>query len=88
MTIKLFAPFNKNRCNLCAGPYQLERCTEIVYELAVSGRIPMQGTESKLDWSRMLGFEQITDRRSTLRELSKLGAKVGGKIGNKPGLKG
>ena len=43
---------------------------------------------SKLDWSRMLGFEQIVDRRSTARQASSLSAKVGGKVGNKAGLKG
>ena len=39
---------------------------------------------SKLDWSRMLGFEQVTENRSAKREAAKLGAK----IGTKPGLKG
>ena len=43
----------------------------------------MQQLGSKLDWSRMLGFEQVTDQRSTARHSGKLGAK----IGNKPGLK-
>lgn len=38
---------------------------------------------SKLDWSRMLGFEQVTDRRSGKRE----GARLGAKIGSKQGLK-
>ncbi len=45
-------------------------------------------TGSKLDWSRMLGFEQIVDRRSTARKTITLSAKVGGKIGNKAGVKG
>ena len=44
----------------------------------------MQGIGSKLDWSRMLGFEQVADRRTTN---AKLGAKVGGKVGSKAGLK-
>ena len=42
------------------------------------------GSGSKLDWSRMLGFEQVIDRRSNKRE----GARLGAKIGGKPGLKG
>lgn len=47
----------------------------------------MQGIGSKLDWSRMLGFEQIADQRSSKREGALLSAKVGGKIGNKAGVK-
>jgi hypothetical protein len=43
----------------------------------------MQQLGSKLDWSRMLGFEQVTDHRSSARHSGKLGAK----IGSKPGLK-
>lgn len=45
------------------------------------------GNGAKLDWSRMLGFEQITDRRSVSRQATTLGAKVGSKLGSKPGLK-
>jgi hypothetical protein len=49
----------------------------------------------KLDWSRLLGFDQATriespadNARPTARStLAKLGTKVGGKVGNKPGLK-
>jgi hypothetical protein len=48
----------------------------------------MQGIGSKIDWSRMLGFEQIADQRSTVRNATKLSAKIGGKIGNKAGTKG
>lgn len=44
----------------------------------------MQGIGSKLDWTRMLGFEQIADQRSNA---VKLGAKVGNKVGNKLGVK-
>ncbi len=45
------------------------------------------GNGSRLDWSRMLGFEQITDRRGAAHQRTTLAAKVGGKIGNKEGLK-
>ena len=44
----------------------------------------MHKLSSKLDWNRMLGFDQIADDRS---KVSKLDAKVGAKIGGKPGLK-
>jgi hypothetical protein len=47
-----------------------------------------------LDWNRLLGFEQIADRRTALTE-GRIGAKVGGKggvfvgrIGSKVGGKG
>lgn len=46
------------------------------------------GNGSKLEWSRMLGFEQITDRREAAGHAATVGAKVGGKIGSKEGLKG
>ena len=39
---------------------------------------------SKLDWTRMLGFEQIAGDRSMV---SKIGAKVGSKTDIKLGLK-
>jgi hypothetical protein len=46
---------------------------------------------SKLDWTRMLGFEQIADTRNAdkanARLDAKVGNKVGGKIGTKPGMK-
>ena len=43
---------------------------------------------SKLDWTRMLGFEQIADNRLAAQDrTAKLDAKVGAKIGSKPGLK-
>ena len=38
---------------------------------------------AKLDWNRMLGFEQITEAR----ESKGLGAKVGQKVGQKVGVK-
>ena len=58
-------------------------------------------TSSKLDWKRMLGFEQIAEERDSIREATartlnpkvgkkigeKLGVKVGTKIGAKTGLK-
>lgn len=58
----------------------------------------MKKAGSKLDWNRMLGFEQIVDvRQSTAsKELApkvgiktgvKLGVKIGNKIGAKQGLK-
>ena len=50
----------------------------------------MKKEASKLDWNRMLGFEQITD----VRKLAgtdplgpKIGSKIGGKVGNKIGQK-
>jgi hypothetical protein len=88
MTINVHAPFNKSRCNLGPRAYQLEHCTEIVYESADVGEFEMQGIGSTLDWSRMLGFEQIAADRDTVRGAGNLGAKVGGKIGNKAGTKG
>lgn len=56
---------------------------------------------TKLDWNRMLGFEQIAEERDSIREAAarmlspkvgrkvgdKVGVKLGGKIGEKPGLK-
>ena len=49
----------------------------------------MQKIASKLDWTRMLGFEQIADNRAAAQDRnSRIDAKVGGKIGSKPGLKG
>ena len=54
----------------------------------------MKKTASKLDWNRMLGFEQITEVRQskTAEPLSpkvgqKTGLKVGTKVGNKIGAK-
>ena len=40
-----------------------------------------QGISGKLDWNRMLGFEQVADDRAELRAA---GAKVGSKVGGKP----
>lgn len=43
---------------------------------------------SKLDWNRMLGFEQVAANRVAAQEESaKLGAKVGVKLGVKLGVK-
>ena len=48
----------------------------------------------KLDWSKLLGFDQATriegkaeGTRLVEPMLPKLGAKVGGKVGNKQGLR-
>jgi hypothetical protein len=47
----------------------------------------------RLDWDRMLGFEQMTDARTAIREESsarltaKVGTKAGAKIGEKVGQK-
>jgi hypothetical protein len=48
----------------------------------------------KLDWSKLLGFDQATrvegqseGARATGPMLAKLGGKVGSKLGNKPGLR-
>jgi hypothetical protein len=55
---------------------------------------------TKLDWNRMLGFEQIAEERDSIREVGqtlspkvgdktgpKVGIKLGQKIGNKEGVK-
>ena len=48
---------------------------------------------TKLDWNRMLGFEQITEERDSIRDEAaralspKVGRKVGGKAGLKTGIK-
>ncbi len=52
----------------------------------------MQNMPSKLDWTRMLGFEQIADIRVASPKGSekldvKVGLKVGGKLGLKAGFK-
>ena len=54
----------------------------------------MKKAGSKLDWNRMLGFEQIVDvRQSTASKQfnpkvgNKTGVKLGTKTGNKIGLK-
>lgn len=47
----------------------------------------MQGISAKLDWTRMLGFEQIAADRSALAKSEKLDAKVGAKVGAKLGAK-
>jgi hypothetical protein len=48
----------------------------------------MNKISSKLDWSRMVGFEQIADQRGALATNGgKLSAKVGGKVGVKVGVK-
>ena len=49
-----------------------------------------RGISTKLDWNRLLGFEQVAADREALRGSrlgSKVGTKVGGKIGVKVGLK-
>ena len=50
----------------------------------------MKKAGSKLDWNRMLGFEQIVEvRQSTAsKQLTpKVGTKTGAKVGNKIGIK-
>jgi hypothetical protein len=47
----------------------------------------MKSLAEKLDWNRMMGFEQIAADRALLRAPDNLGAKVGVKIGNKVGGK-
>ena len=51
----------------------------------------MKSVADKLDWNRMMGFEQIAADRALLRAADKLGAKVGEKVGvklgGKPGLR-
>jgi hypothetical protein len=44
---------------------------------------------TKLDWNRMLGFEQIAGDRESIRDQSSrmLSPKVGQKVGDKVGLK-
>lgn len=43
----------------------------------------------RLDWNRMLGFEQIPEARTSIRDetATRLGAKVGNKLGGKIGSK-
>ena len=43
----------------------------------------MQGIESKLNWSRMLGFEQIAADRGAVRNAGAPGDKIGNKAGTK-----
>ncbi len=50
-------------------------------------RHSVQNISSKLDWTRMLGFEQIAESRVNGQGNRKLGAKVGSKLGGKIGLK-
>jgi len=40
----------------------------------------------QLDWTRLLGFEQIVDRRQSLA-LPEAGGRMAGKVGQKEGLK-
>lgn len=47
----------------------------------------MRSISAKLDWNRMLGFEQIAGDRAALRNSGKLDAKVGVKVGVKVGAK-
>ena len=47
----------------------------------------MNKIASKLDWTRMLGFEQIADTRATAKVGNKVGVKVGVKLGVKLGAK-
>ena len=52
----------------------------------------MHNSLPKLDWTRMLGFDQIADTRATVAYVSdklrgKVGVKIGGKLGLKAGLK-
>jgi hypothetical protein len=47
----------------------------------------VQKLSSKLDWTRMLGFEQIAETRDAVQEGAKLDAKVGLKVGVKLGVK-
>jgi hypothetical protein len=48
----------------------------------------MNKVASKLNWNRMLGFEQIADTRfAAPAESARLGAKVGGKVDMKVGIK-
>ena len=52
----------------------------------------MQKLSSKLDWTQMLGFEQIVEQRPVVRDgagklNSKVGGKLGGKLGGKTGFK-
>jgi hypothetical protein len=48
----------------------------------------------KLDWTRLLGFNQVESDRETIREVnlaspteSRVGGRLGSKLGSKPGAK-
>ena len=47
----------------------------------------MDKISSKLDWNRMLGFEQVANTRLPAGDSAKLGAKVGDKGGAPIGMK-
>lgn len=47
----------------------------------------MRNIASKLDWTRMLGFDQIADTRRAAQSTGRLNAKVGNKVGVKVGVK-
>jgi len=40
----------------------------------------------KLDWTRLLGFEQVVEHREAMR-MERIGGKVGDKVGQKTGVK-
>ncbi|MGE5721943.1 MAG: hypothetical protein ACM3YM_05725 [Sphingomonadales bacterium] len=40
----------------------------------------------KLDWARLLGFEQVMERREAMR-MERIAGKVGQKVGQKTGVK-
>jgi hypothetical protein len=44
----------------------------------------VKSVKVKLDWSRLLGFDQAADERETT---AKFGTRLGSKIGGKPGVK-
>ncbi|HVF83822.1 MAG TPA: hypothetical protein VM913_06600 [Sphingomicrobium sp.] len=48
-----------------------------------------ENVSAKLDWNRLLGFDQIVEHRPSIRNetTGKLEAKVGAKVGNKLGVK-
>ena len=51
---------------------------------------PASSLKSKLDWSKLLGFDQATRSESTAgaeRLTDPRLAKLGGKVGNKPGTR-
>ena len=66
-----------------------ESCDTLGVSLAEGDRKKERGMSKRLadrlDWNRMLGFEQVADDRGALRASAE--TRLGPKVGPKPGLK-